>query len=369
MTTVTPAMRTLPPRRLNLAEHERLYGTVTFHEQVIELIAEAGILGRGGAGFPAARKLAAIRGRRPIVVANGCESDPLSMKDRALLANAPHLVLDGIQVAAHAVHATEAVLCTHRPIDSIAAALAERTDRVPTRIVEIPQHYVASEESALVHYLTDGDARPLGKYPRPTEHGVDGRPTLVQNVDTLAQFALAVRVGAEAYRRTRTELVTIGGAVTRSGVVEVPAGTTIGDLLTSVTTPVQAVLTGGYGGTWLPWPDAAAMRPTGVSSVYALPETSCGIAFTAHVLQTLAAESARQCGPCMFGLPAIASDFAELLRGNPAALPRVSHRLPVIPGRGACAHPDGAVRLAASALQVFHYDLMAHLRTRSCAAT
>jgi NADH:ubiquinone oxidoreductase subunit F (NADH-binding) len=379
MTTFTARTRTLPPQRLDLAAHERLHGPLPLatytRRQLVEAVAAADIRGRGGGGFPTARKLTAVRGRRAMVVANGCESDPLSSKDRVLLALAPHLVLDGIQAAAYAVGATEAVLCVHQgsPVTgSVAAALAERpTDPVAVRIAEIPPRYVASEESALVHYLTSGDPRPTGKHPRPAEHGVDGRPTLVANVDTLAQLAHLTRLGADNYRRSRTELVTVVGAVHRPGVIEVRAGTPITDLLGHAggqSGPIQAILAGGHGGTWLPWTAATTSIPSGIPSVYALAASSCGLAFTANVLARLAAESARQCGPCMFGLPAVASDFAELLRGNRNGIARLERRLPLVTGRGACAHPDGAVRLATSALKVFQQDVLTHVRDRSCDA-
>lgn len=243
MTTFTPMARALPARRLGLAGHEQAHGVLPLaafdgregRRRLIAEVTAAGLRGRGGGGFPTARKLAAVRGRRPIVVANGCEGDPLSSKDRTLLGLAPHLVLDGIQLAAHAVAATEAVLCLHegsRARASVEGALAERrADPVPVRIVDVPPRYVASEESALVHYLTTGDARPTGKEPRPAERGVDRRPTLVDNVDTLAQLALIARQGAGTYRRTRMDLVTINGAVRQAGVLEVPPETTAAELI------------------------------------------------------------------------------------------------------------------------------------------
>jgi len=384
MTTVfTPMARTLPSHRQDLATHTRTHGAVPLaafagdggRRGFIAEVGAADIRGRGGAGFPTARKLAAVRGRRPVVVANGCEGDPLSHKDKALLTLAPHLVLDGIQLAAQAVAATEAVLCVHQGSTAIAsavAALAERrTDPVSVRIVEIPRRYVASEESALVNYLTTGDARPTGKEPRPAERGVSGRPTLVDNVDTLAQLALLARTGAATYRASRTDLVTVTGAVRSPGVIEVQAGLRITDLLVragGVTEPVSAVLAGGYGGSWLPWAAAGEHLGSlpGIASVYVLPSSACGLSFTATVLAQLADESARQCGPCMFGLPALAGDFAALLRGDADAVTRLDRRLPLVTGRGACAHPDGAVRLGTSALAVFRHDVTSHVRDRQC---
>lgn len=358
-------MTILPPHRLDLAGHRRRHGGLPVPgPEFVDAVAAVDLRGRGGGGFPTAVKLRAVRGRRPIVVANGCEGDPHSHKDKTLLNLAPHLVLDGIQVAAAAVGATEAVLCLHEgsPVAAgVAAALAERRDPVPVRLAQIPPRYVASEESALVHFLNSGDARPTGKSPRPAERGVRGRPTLVDNVETLAQLAL---VAQDSYRAV--ELVTVTGAVRRPGVLEAPRGTPVGALLAQAggeTEPVQAVLFGGYGGTWLPRDSGETV--SGISAVYALPARACGLAYTAKILAYLAAESARQCGPCMFGLSAIAVDFAELVRGGDAT-GRLARRLPVISGRGACAHPDGAVRLASSALRVFAADVSAHLSGRGC---
>jgi NADH:ubiquinone oxidoreductase subunit F (NADH-binding) len=369
-------MTILPPHRLDLAGHRRRNGVVpwvAYHgedgrDRLIEAVAAADLRGRGGAGFPTAVKLRSARAPRSIVVANGCEGDPLSHKDAALLTLSPHLVLDGLQLAAHAVGAAEAILCVHAGspvLPSVFAALAERDDRVPVRVEEIPRRYVASEETALVHHLTSGDARPLGKSPRPDQRGVRGRPTLVDNVETLAQLALVILLGPRHYVSTRRDLVTVTGAVRRPGVVETAPGASLSAVLAVAggdTEPVQAVLAGGYGGTWT---SDFGLGVSGISAVYALPARACGLEYTAKVLAFLAAESARQCGPCMFGLPAIAADFAELLRGGPATA-RLARRLPLLTGRGACAHPDGAARLAASALQVFGADVTAHSAGGRC---
>jgi NADH:ubiquinone oxidoreductase subunit F (NADH-binding) len=369
-------MTILPPHRLDLAGHRRRNGVVpwvAYHgedgrDRLIEAVAAADLRGRGGAGFPTAVKLRSARAPRSIVVANGCEGDPLSHKDAALLTLSPHLVLDGLQLAAHAVGAGEAILCVHAGspvLPSVFAALAERDDRVPVRVEEIPRRYVASEETALVHHLTSGDARPLGKSPRPDERGVRGRPTLVDNVETLAQLALVILLGPRHYVSTRRDLVTVTGAVRRPGVVETAPGASLSAVLAVAggdTEPVQAVLAGGYGGTWT---SDFGLGVSGISAVYALPARACGLEYTAKVLAFLAAESARQCGPCMFGLPAIAADFAELLRGGPATA-RLARRLPLLTGRGACAHPDGAARLATSALQVFGADVTAHSAGGRC---
>jgi NADH:ubiquinone oxidoreductase subunit F (NADH-binding) len=365
---------------------------------LIDMVRAAGLRGRGGAWFPLATKLAAVAavsGRRgAAVVANGVESEPASQKDHALLARVPHLVLDGLALAAHAVGAREAVLCV-RPADplipTLSAAIAERADPVPVRLAEVPDRFVASEETALVNFLNTGDARPTGRPPvaradgRATAKGLRGRPTLVSNVETLADLALVGRCGPDWFRSVGvpsapgTALMTVGGAVARPGVYEIALGMTVADLLAVAggVEPAVAVLVGGFGGTWLPMPGAGELplapdelaavgASLGVGLVSALPAGVCGVAVSARIVRYLAGESARQCGPCMFGLPALAEDMAALAGGRRVDLDRLRRRVGLVRGRGACRHPDGAARQVASALSVFARDVAAHAAGRPC---
>jgi NADH:ubiquinone oxidoreductase subunit F (NADH-binding) len=363
--------------------------------RLIDLVDQAGLRGRGGAGFPTGRKLRAVAAARkePVVVVNGCESEPASRKDKVLLGYAPRLVLDGAALAAHAVGAAWVVVCVERGT-GLAGRLAREIAQRPAgpvrwQVKEVPRRYVASEETSLVHFLNTGEAKPLAVPPRPFERGVDGRPTLVDNVETLAHLALIASHGADWFRAVGTPtdpgstLVTIGGAVHRPGVYEISPGTPLGSVLDAAggaSEPLGAALVGGYFGTWVPLPDGwqlplshdrtgPAATTLGAGAIVALPARSCGLAETARVVRYLAEESARQCGPCMFGLPAVAEDLATVAAGrpDPAAHPRLSGRLAVVAGRGACRHPDGATRLATSALETFADDLRAHLAGRPCA--
>lgn len=390
-----------------LREHLARYGRVPLRGgprgrragPLARLVAEAGLTGRGGAGFPTGTKLRAVaeQGGAAVVVANGMESEPASEKDQVLLSLAPHLVLDGVTAAAEAVGATAAHICLPRSrpwlADQVAAAVAERRraglDPVPLQVHLLPHQYVSSEETALIRWLNGGEAKPLGTPPRPFERGVGKRPTLVGNVETLAHLALITRYGPGWFRRAGqpdapgTMLVTVSGAVSVPGVYEAELGTTVAGALALAgpAGPVGGLLVGGYFGTWLD-PAAAAGVPLtaaalqrvgaglGAGVLAALPAHACGVHETARVLAYLAAQGAGQCGPCMFGLPAIAGDFGQLAagRGGEAALARLERRLAVIPGRGACRHPDGAVRLAASALTTFAADVHAHARRQPCRA-
>jgi NADH:ubiquinone oxidoreductase subunit F (NADH-binding) len=391
-------------RAATLREHADRYGpapfgAVTKHD-VVGQVAAAGLTGRGGAGFPTGTKMRTVASKRgpAVVVANGMESEPASEKDQALLARAPHLVLDGIALAAEAVGATEAHLCLPRTrdwlIDIVLAAVSERRqpgfNHVPVSVHELPHHYVSSEETSLVQWLNGGEAKPVSGPRRPFERGVGKRPTLVDNVETLAHVALISRYGARWFREagnadaTGTTLTTVTGAVGRPGVYEVEAGAAVGDILAlaGVDAASEAVLIGGYFGTWHDIPAVSALPLTaagleqaggspGAGVLFALAPGSCGLADAARIMRFLASQGAQQCGPCMFGLPAIADDMAQLATGRPDGDPldRIQRRFGVIAGRGACRHPDGAVRMAASAVRTFAADAHSHARRRPCLAS
>jgi NADH:ubiquinone oxidoreductase subunit F (NADH-binding) len=260
---------------------------------------------------------------------------------------------------------------------------------VPVQLVVTPSSYLAGEESALVHFLNGGPPKPTFLPPRPFERGVAKRPTLVQNLETLAHLALIARYGAEWFREAGTTgepgtaLVTLSGAVTEPGVYEIGFGTSLRDLLGAAggaTAPVRAVLLGGYFGSWLDVGVARDvilheehLRPLGGglgSGVIAiLPDDACGAAESARVLGYLAVEAAGQCGPCTNGLGALAEAVMEMVRGR--AGPQVEEDLArwsaIVPGRGACHHPDGAVRFALSALDVFAEEFAQHRQRGPCA--
>jgi NADH:ubiquinone oxidoreductase subunit F (NADH-binding) len=362
---------------------------------VIELVAKAGLRGRGGAGFPTARKMRSVAERRGprVVVANGTEGEPVSRKDETLLIEHPHLVIDGALWAAAAIGAERVVLAVERSrteaLRSARAALHERGAPAGTmgvELVETPPRYVAGEESALVHWLNGGDARPTTA-PRPFERGVGGRPTLVQNVETLAHLALIATHGADWFRRVGspdepgTMLVTVTASPPHSAVLEAAVGTPLGELIARAGgARPAAVLVGGFFGAWLPSSLlhlplsrealAAHGASPGAGVVLALPEDACGLQETARILGWYAAESAGQCGPCVFGLADLASAAAQLAAGalERHGARRLERWAAEIEGRGACHHPNGAVRLLTSALRVFAADVERHLAGSPCRA-
>jgi NADH:ubiquinone oxidoreductase subunit F (NADH-binding) len=373
-------------------EHLAVYGAppARLGGRLIDLVEASGLTGRGGAGFPTATKLRAVAARRgrKFVVANGTEGEPLSRKDKALLASVPHLVLDGAALAASAIGADEVVVAVGqgaaRERTALMHAVAERTrrglDGVGFQVAAAPEGFVVGEETALLSWLSGRAPKPTLVPPRPSERGMRGRPTLVQNVETLAQVALVARYGDEWFRELGTDaepgsvLVTLSGAVSRPGVYEVGLGTPIRELVGLAggkAEPASAYLIGGYFGSWVTAPDAeraalldSQLSPLGASlgarTLFVLPARVCGIVETARVARYLATESAGQCGPCVHGLDAIAGGLERLARPERADLSQLGRWLEQVRGRGACRHPDGTARLVASALEVFAREVELH---------
>lgn len=371
--------------------------------ELIDAVERAGLRGRGGAGFPTALKLHAVAGARGrardrVVVVNAVEGEPASRKDRTLVASAPHLVLDGAVLAAAAVAADEILLCvSERAVSTVDAALrasAERRalrERVEMRIVAVPHGYVGGQESALVHFLNDGPARPTFTPPMIFERGVRGRPTLLSNAETFAHIALIARHGAEWFRALGTPehpgsaLVTLTGPVPAPGVYEIEHGASLASLIDAaggLDEPVRAVLVGGYAGTWMDAAHSAAVAlddvslgahgaSTGAGVVVLLGQRACPVTETVRVTEWLAAENAGQCGPCEHGLAAVARGLRAWAAGGGASREAAEEQrrlAAVIRGRGACRHPDGTLRFVASAMGVFAEEFADHGAEGPCDA-
>ena len=223
--------------------HERLAP-----EQIISSVQEAGLRGHGGAAFPTAIKLRSVANRRgsKVLLVNATEGEPASKKDRALLREVPHLVLDGAAVAARAVGAKQAILAVSeadtRGRHALAAALHERRERGLSRsepdweLVSTPERYLIGQETALVNFINGGPGVPAFGT-RPFQRGVRGRPTLVQNAETLAHIALIARHGPRWFRGLGTAahpgstLISVAGAVSAPGVYEIAHGMELTELL------------------------------------------------------------------------------------------------------------------------------------------
>jgi len=245
-------------------------------EAVIAEIESADLRGRGGAGFPTARKWQATRAAesdRKIVVANLMGADPTSLGDRALAEGNPHLIVEGLLVAAFAVGASEAIIAVRRDwqraverlrlaVEQTAAAhlsgyLVLGTDvTIQISVEEGSGAYVAGEETALLAALGGDRGMPVIRPPYPATRGLWGVPTLVQNAETLAHVAWILAHSPDAFAsmgregNRGTKLVTMLGKVGQPGVVEVALGTPLGELIPlagGATGTVKALFVGGPG--------------------------------------------------------------------------------------------------------------------------
>ncbi len=381
-----------------LRTHMERWGEVRPPRHLIDELEASGLVGHGGAWFPVATKWKAVASagrRRPVVVANGAEGEPASKKDALLLSHAPHLVLDGLMLAGSALGAQQAIVyvpATHMPV--VEAAVAERRahhlDRIPIEIAEAADTFISGQESAVVNAL-GGRRGAIPGFVGLTsirERGVGGRPTLVQNVETLAHVALIARFGATWFRHVGTAdtpgtmLLTINGpdgpliteAVLGSSLL------TATGLRPEAVARAQGVLLGGYGGGWvtpaafseLTVSEKAARRAgatLGAGVVALLPPDICPLAEMADVVRYMEGQGAGQCGPCVHGLADLADAMERLAYGG-ASGPRVERLLEIcglVEGRGACRHPDGVARFVRTGLHVFSDEVASHQRRGSCA--
>jgi NADH:ubiquinone oxidoreductase subunit F (NADH-binding) len=344
-------------------------------------IEREGLLGHGGAFVPVGVKwrAALLRQGSLTVVANAAESEPLAGKDGTLIRQRPHLVLDGLMITAQALGADRAIIWLHgddvtgrRALEGAFRERGWSGREVPVEIVDGPVHYLAGEAQAITRATSGGPALP---FPRRAVTDPYAPQTIVHNVETLARLALIAR----ELPNPSTRLLTVLGA--QRMVVEVEQSTTIEQVLISLGWKIapQAVLLGGYAGIWAKWDDIAglavaekSMRAAkltlGAGVMLPLSDEACGVRVTSDLITYLASMSARQCGPCLFGLPALAEHWAKLAdeAGDRRTMDRLRDDIAAIEGRGACRHPDGATRLSTSALQTFSAHLGAHVSGMRC---
>jgi NADH:ubiquinone oxidoreductase subunit F (NADH-binding) len=362
------------------------------------VLERSGLRGRGGAWFPTWKKWAAVRNcsdGHSVVVINASEGEPLSAKDRTLLSLRPHLVLDGAQLAAESLGAVDIVLYLSRGSSvterAVQQAIGERAGlrEARLRIVTTAHRYIAGESSAVVNRVSGGPSKPKFTLTRSAEKGVDDRPTLVQNAETLAHVAMIARYGSDWFRKLGTALspgsalMTLVGNVARPGVYEVDLSADLGGVVEAAggtVSPPGGALLGGYFGTWLrpsvlqdlPL-DAERLRAEhgaslGCGVLAVLPYGGCGVVEAARIVSYLAAESAGQCGPCVNGLASLSEAMYRIAmsEAEPEDLEHVWRWTDMIRGRGACHHPDGAIGQLASALVAFKDHLGSHCAGQRC---
>ena len=367
--------------------------------QLIDTLAASGLNGHGGAWFPVATKWRSVRHgrlRHTVVVGNGAEGEPASTKDALLLTRVPHLVLDGLTLAAATLHAAQAVMYVPSPLvrgveEAIETRRHRGLDPLDIKVVAAPDRFIAGQESAVVNVL-NGRREALPSFvgiESVRDRGVNNRPTLVQNVETLAHVALIARFGAAWFRSLGTErwpgtmLMTVTGRWPHPLVIEAPLGMPLAHAVSldpGERQHFQGALLGGYGGGWITMPQLFDLPLTeeaarqagatlGAGVVALLPRDVCPLVETARVVRYMEQQGAGQCGPCVNGLAGLA-EMTEALAFQPAVVrggvPSLLELCDLIDGRGACRHPDGVTRFVRSALAVFADEVTAHQRGGPC---
>ena len=344
----------------------------------LQALDEAGLTGRSGSAFSTAVKLGAALESRAELIVNACDGEIGAAKDAHVIQH--HLgevrngaALTGLRRVTYAAHA--------------GSETEGRLRAAGVSVLPVPARYVASEASALVSLHHGGLARPMTKRRRlvqggRTPGGKKTRPVLVLNAETVLRITQIETFGPGWFRSYGTpeepgpRLVALSGAVQAPGVYETETGPPLSQVLSLAGGPLPgagALNIGGLGGTWIaasriPSLDyttaslAAAGTTPGPGVMHLLGPSHCPVATVADMLNYAAGESAGQCGPCMFGLPAAAALFAELAAGagGRAAQVALRQRLALLTGRGACHFPDGVAAFTASALEVFSNHLTAH---------
>lgn len=377
-----------------LAAHRRVWREPQrlTSRQLLALVEHSGIRGRGGAGFPFGRKVATsvASGRRRELVVNAAEGEPGSAKDSALITTAPHLVLDGAELVAGALstRTIRVVVPGERPhVESaLNRAITER-EGFRYQVHLTSGGFVGGQARAAIELIEGRENLPVTSWQPESIAGLRGRPTLLSNAETYAQVATLHQLGPQTYAQQGTEeepgttLLSVAADGPGGVVIEVPHGVTLAEVLQRCGyEPARPVLVGGYHGSWVPPEHVLTVRLTrtdldavgaclGAGVLLPLDGNGCPVVLTARIVEYLAGQSARRCGPCKNGLPAMA-DAALLLAAGAGA--RASGRLlevaGLVQGRGACAHPDGTARLVRSLFRAFPGEVASHEQGR-CAVS
>jgi NADH-quinone oxidoreductase subunit F len=378
--------------------------------QVIQEIAESGLRGRGGAGFPTGKKwtFTAEAPETPhYVVLNGGEDEPGSNKDRLLMENLPHLVLEGVILTSYAVKASKAYLYINaaykEAIQCMLDALAEAKQAgycgerivggdfgLEVLLTPAPHDYVAGEDTAALEVIEEKKPLPRQKPPFPATAGLFGKPTAVNNVETLANVPPIIQRGAKWYRgfgtaeSPGTMIFSLGDDVKRPGVYELPFGTPLRYLIeecgggTRDGKKIKAILPGGPSSALLSADqldialDHNAVRAAGSSIgcgvMRIVTEGSCIVEEMLRIAEFFAAESCGQCPACRMETNMLATLLKKVQQGQGAAalLEQFGKVIAFNKGKGFCNLINMPGPPIESALRLFRSDFESHLADGSC---
>ena len=303
-------------------------------DRILAELEASGLVGYGGAGFPTFRKWAAVRGYEGprVVIVNADEGEPGTIKDRYVMELRPYLLVEGIEIALRFAEAEEGYVYLREEYatarDRLASALAAR--HLPVSIVTGAGSYVCGEESAMLESMEGRRGMPRLRPPFPVEAGYLGRPTLINNVETLAHIAAILRLGGAHWPRVR--LWSISGAVAKPGCYEAPVDVTarqlIDDYAGGATKEIGAIVPGGAASGIVP--PAALDAPLtrqglapwgsgpGSAGLQVFPASYPVLRLLRETMRFFAEESCQKCTPCRIGTRGLEHVLHELEEGRPA---------------------------------------------------
>ncbi|MBI4443702.1 MAG: NADH-quinone oxidoreductase subunit F [Acidobacteria bacterium] len=380
---------------------------------VTEEVAASGLRGRGGAAFPTAQKMSLCAqaggpsgNKDKYVVVNGGEDEPGSFKDRALLEYAPHAVLEGVLLAAYAVGATKAFFYTNETYQEARRRIVQALqEAVAANLVgdsilgssfslsiesrPAPTPYVAGEDTAVLEVLEGKPPLPRQKPPYPVTAGLFGQPTLVHNVETLANLPSIVSNGAAWFRSIGTEesfgtmLYSMNEEWARPGVYELPYGAREAELLQELAgglksgAPLRAILPGGPSSAFL-LPNAdrilspeslkAEGSSIGCGVMRGYAEGTCMVEVALEIARFFEKEQCGQCPACRMETSMLANTLDKVRQGQvpAAALDQIPRVLDFNRGKGFCSLINMPGPPILSAIKLFPEDFQSHLKTGQC---
>jgi NADH-quinone oxidoreductase subunit F len=374
---------------------------------LIDRIRAADLRGLGGSGFPVWKKWRAVADAPSApdkyLVVNGNEDEPGTLKDRLLLEDTPHQVIEGAVVAALAVGANRVVFYVNPDLVRSLAALRLALDQwsasdlpalaggalgrpLVMELVPGSGHYIGGEETAAMEWIEGRFPFPRGKPPYPAQRGIHGCPTLINNVETLAHVPDIVLRGADWFRAqglggaAGTKLYSLSGDVLHPGVYELPMGTPLrslifehgGGLLSGK--PLKAIFTGGPSNTLLTPADLDvaldfdSLRSRGgnlgTGAMIVISEGTGIVKRVAEYVRFFAHSSCGQCVSCKTGSATLSRllDRIDTGRGTAADLATLENLCAMLPGSGRCHLVNGVVQLLDSSFRHFHHEYRNALR-------
>lgn len=380
-------------------------------QEVTQIVGDSGLAGRGGAGFPTGRKWSFIpKGVLPTyLVVNADESEPGAFKDRELMERNPHQLLEGVGIAAYAIGCQKAFIYIRGEflyigeILDAAVAEAHAAGYLGPNVfgsgynIEIVVHrgagaYICGEESALLDSLEGYRGFPRLRPPFPAIKGLYGQPTVINNVETIANVPHIVRNGADWFRSYGTDkspgtkVCSISGPVNRPGNYEMNMGTTFRDLLEDRAggmrdgKRMKAYIPGGASAPMLPATDAnmdvqlsyegyrEAGSSFGSASFIIIPDDVCILRAQLSLSEFFAHESCGKCIPCREGTPWLAKTVRRIEngQGREEDLPLLLDICDNILGRSFCALGDFSTSNIVASVKYFYDDYEEHIRSHAC---